>query len=153
MGLEADYPAARVSDPADSVPIYSGRRVIAYLGPDDHFHSAATNVTCRIHRRNGTWYKLLNPGGWDPTAATAYVSAARTFLLNTEAPNPMHDCVGNTDQPGPPWWRDIVITTSIAGIGIAAAVAARRFLRERRPGPLPPPVVPEVDGPGRMPGA
>src|SRR5690606_13153471 len=101
------------------------RRVIGHLGPADNFHSAATNVTCRISRRNGSWYKLWNPAGWDPSATTAYVSAARTFLQNQDAPHPMHDCVGNTDSPGPPWWRDLVIATSITGSAVVAAIAAR----------------------------
>lgn len=149
MGLDGDFPAARISDPADRVPIYSGRRVIGHLGPADGYHSAATNVTCRISRRNGSWYRLLNPAGWDPTALTAYVSAGRTYLLNEDCPNPMHDCVGNTDQPGPPWWRDLVVTTAIVGTGIAAAVAAQRFRRERRPRPPFPEPGPPPDGPGR----
>lgn len=148
MGLDADFPAARISDPNDRVPIYFGRRVIGHLGPADGFHSAATNVTCRVSRRNGSWYRLWNPGGWDPTATSAYVSAARTFLLNEGAPNPMHDCVGNTDQPGPPWWRDVVVATSIVGAGVLTAIAAKRFLREARPRP-PFPEPGPLDGPGR----
>lgn len=153
MGLDADYPAARVSNPADSVPIYDGRRVIAHLGPDDHFHSAATNVTCRISRRNGAWYRLLNPAGWDPSAVTAYVSASRTTLFGTDAPHPMHDCVGNADQPGPPWWRDAVTTTVVVGAALAAALAAQRLVRVRPPLPSPPePRALDVDAPGRSAG-
>jgi hypothetical protein len=134
MGLVADFPVARISDPDDRVPVYFGRRVIGHLGPADNFHSAATNVTCRISRRNGSWYKVWNHTGWDPTATSAYVSTARTFLQNEGAPNPMHDCLDNTDAPGPWWGHDLVIVTSVAG-AVAAAIAARRFLRERLPRP------------------
>jgi len=148
MGLDANFPAARISDPQDRVPVYSGRRVIGHLGPADSFHSAATNVTCRIHRRNGSWYKLWNPAGWDPTVTSAYVSAARTFLINEDCPNPMHDCVGNTDSPGPPWWRDLVATSVVVGGSLAAAIAARRFLRERRPRPPFPDPRPDLPGRG-----
>lgn len=147
MGLDGNFPAARISDPNDSVPIYFGRLVIGHLGPADSFHSAATNVTCRIDRRNGPWYKLWNPAGWDPSATSAYVSARRTFLVNEGAPHPMHDCVGNTDQPGPPWWRDVLVGSVVAGSALLTAIAARRFLRERRPvPPIPGPV------PGDLPG-
>ena len=101
MGLDANFPAVRISDPTSTVPVYHGHQVIGYLGPDDAYHSAAVNVTCRIARHNGPWYQLWGPAAESFGAAPAYVSASRTYLINDPATNPMHDCRDNTDQPGP----------------------------------------------------
>lgn len=131
MGLDANFPAARISDPKSTVPVYFGHQVIGYLGPDDAYHSAAVNVTCRIVRSNGSWYKLWEPAALGFGHQPAYVSATRTYLFNETAPNPMHDCVDNTDQPGPLCWL------------LPVHLIRARVPRASRH-PLPP------DGPGRV---
>lgn len=136
MGLEADYPAVRINDPTSTVAVWNGaHRIIGTLGPDDHYHSAAANVTCTLHRWNGVWYKLLNASAWDPSSPSAYVSAARTHVMpGGPAGYVLGPCQNNTDQPGRSW---VVIITAVLA-SLAVLLAAVR-LRRRRPVPPAPP--------------
>lgn len=134
MGLDANYPAVRISDPKATVPVYFGHQIIGYLGPDDAYHSAAVNVTCRIVRCNGSWYQLWETAAEGFGANPAYVSASRTYVINDPPANPMHNCPDNTDHPGPRCW-------------LLPVQLVRRNAALKAPlGPQPP------DGPGRLPG-
>ena len=127
MGLDAGYPAVRINDPAATVPVWNGSRmIIGYLGPDDYYHSAAANITCTLPRLNGLWYKLLNSTDWDVPAPSAYVSAALTHLMYPGPPGyVLANCPNNHDRPGrPPWWLWAIFV-------VVLAVLVRRLRRRR----------------------
>ena len=112
MGLDASYPAVRINDPAATVPVWNGNRmIIGHLGPDDNYHSAAANITCTLPRLNGLWYKLLNSTDWDIPATSAYVSATLTHLMYPGPPGyVLSNCPNNRDRPGRlPWWLCLLV--------------------------------------------
>lgn len=139
MGLDPDYPAVRINDPAASVPVWNGHHtVIGHLGPADNYHSAAANVTCTIHRWNGGWYKLLNASAWEIPSAAAYVSTGSTHVMEGSPKGyVLGPCPDNTDQPGRSWlW--LILAASVLGL-LAAAWRVRRVELPPKPGPPGPP--------------
>lgn len=105
MGLDPGYPAVRINDPAAVVPVWNGSHtVIGQLGPDDHYHSAAANITCTIQRFNGGWYKFLY-SAWGNPSSGAYVSTRSTTVMFGGPKNyELGPCLDNNDQPGRRLW-------------------------------------------------
>lgn len=139
MGLDANYPAVRINDPVSTVAVWNGAHtIIGSLGPDDHYHSAAANVTCTIQRWNGRWYKLLNSSAWDIPSASAYVSAARTHLMSGGPDGYLlGPCENNTDQPGRSllWLRLVMSAAALALIRRLLGTGRRRLGRKAAPSP------------------
>lgn len=149
MGLITDYPAVRINDPTATVPIWNGaHQIVGSLGPDDYYHSAATNIDCTLTRCNGTWYRRLFP---DP--GHTYVSSALTHLMY---PGPegyvLGPCPPSSDHPGPycrpcrpcracrlcpRCWRCGLVYVG-AGLAVIAVVAGLLRRRRRRAAPPDP---------------
>ena len=124
MGLDANYPAVTMNDPAGHVTIVDQDRVpIGRLGPSP-YESPSVNVVCRELKWDGaSWYRLWNATAWSPTAREAYVPAAETHDLNPGQPYPIPDCSHVGCAP---------TAARLAGIGAVAAGATAVALRLRR---------------------
>ena len=100
MGLDTNYPAVEINNES-TVPVWNGlHTIIGWMGPSPYLPAHA-NVTCKLKRWNGGWYKLMNASDWDIPSASAYVSAARTHLFYAGPQGyVLGPCDNNTDQPG-----------------------------------------------------